>query len=163
MTDREAIQVGRLEALWLKPGRGAEMEPISRARADDGGLVGNLHRGGRRQVTVVALEAWRDAEAELGTAVPPEARRANLLIRGIDLKERRGHTLAVGGAHLEITGETKPCRRMDQAQPGLKDALEPDWRGGVLAHVVREGEISVGDEVRLLPPDPGVDLEHLRH
>jgi len=28
-------------------------------------------------------------------------------------------------------------------------ALAPDWRGGVLGRVISDGEIAVGDEVRI--------------
>ncbi|HQS70796.1 MAG TPA: MOSC domain-containing protein, partial [Novosphingobium sp.] len=32
---------------------------------------------------------------------------------------------------------------------GLKSALLPDWRGGVLGRVLTDGDIAVGDEVRI--------------
>ena len=38
---------------------------------------------------------------------------------------------------------------MDEIRPGLTAALTPDWRGGVLGRVVQDGEIAVGDEVRI--------------
>jgi len=38
---------------------------------------------------------------------------------------------------------------MDEASPGLREALEPDWRGGVCCRVLKGGLIAVGDEVTL--------------
>jgi len=34
--------------------------------------------------------------------------------------------------------------------PGLRAALTPDWRGGFLGRVTRDGEIAVGDEIRIV-------------
>ena len=56
------------------------------------------------------------------------------------------------GDHLviEITDECEPCERMEALHPGLRAAMTPDWRGGFLGRVVEDGEIAVGDEVRIL-------------
>jgi MOSC domain-containing protein YiiM len=51
---------------------------------------------------------------------------------------------------IEITGECDPCSRMEALQPGLRAALTPDWRGGFLGRVIEDGEIAVGDEIRIL-------------
>ena len=58
--------------------------------------------------------------------------------------------IAIGPSlRIETTGECDPCSRMDEVAPGLKAALMPFWRGGVLAKVLDDGEIAVGDEIRI--------------
>lgn len=127
------------------------MDPVEQAMlVVDEGLVGNANRGGRRQVTVLDAEAWERVAAELDVDVDPAARRANLLVRGVDLAATRGRYLRIGRGLIEIGGETRPCNRMDEACPGLQDALHPEWRGGVYGIVTVGGEIEVGDEVELL-------------
>lgn len=141
---------GRVEAIWLKPERKGPMEPAREAELVAGrGLAGNAHQGGRRQVTVISCEAWEAVREELGVDVPHEARRANLLVSGVELEGTVGRILEVGGARMEIGGETRPCARMDEAEAGLKEAMVPAWRGGVYAVVLDDGRVRAGDSVRL--------------
>lgn len=139
---------GRLEAIWIKRAKLGPMDAADGAELVVGrGLAGNANQGGRRQVTIVDVEAWGRATAELGVAVEPVARRGNLLVSGIELARSRGKVLRIGGCRLEIGGETLPCERMDEASPGLQAALGPEWRAGAFAMVLEGGAIRVGDEV----------------
>ena len=62
-----------------------------------------------------------------------------------------GARIAVGATLvIEITDECEPCERMDALHEGLRAALTPDWRGGFLGRVIQDGEIAVGDEIRIL-------------
>lgn len=109
------------------------------------GLVGNANQGGRRQITLIDEAAWRDATTELGVEVDPSARRANVLLRGIDLEDSRGRLLLLGGSLIRIFGEVRPCSLMDEAQMGLRSALGSQWRGGVFGEIVEGGTIRVDD------------------
>jgi MOSC domain-containing protein YiiM len=124
------------------------MDPVTEATLVAGsGLERNANQGGRRQVTVISLERWRDMMAELGRELDPSARRANLMVSGIDLAHTRDRVLRVGGCRLRVNGETKPCERMDEAAPGLRAIMTPDWRGGLYAEALDDGIIQVGDDV----------------
>ena len=111
------------------------------------GLAGNANQGGRRQVTLITEESWASATAELGRPLSPATRRANLLLAGLDLENTRGRILRIGPARLRIWTECTPCYQMDEAWPGLEDALRPPGRAGACAQVLEGGEIRVGDEV----------------
>jgi MOSC domain-containing protein YiiM len=138
----------RIETIWLKTGRRGPMQRVPEATLIEGvGLDGNAERGGRRQVTLLDADAWERATGELGIPVDPSARRANFLVRGIDLAHSVDQVLRLGSCTVRIRGETRPCGRMDEAAMGLRERLEPEWRGGVYATVVEGGPIVVGDPV----------------
>lgn len=140
--------MSRLEAIWLKRAKRGPMDPRQRARLLAGqGIEGNADFCTLRQVTLLAAERWREAEAELGFEVDPTARRANLLLSGVDLKRSRQRVLRIGTVRILLRGETRPCERMNEACPGLRRALEPDWRAGAWGEVLDDGEIAVGDAV----------------
>lgn len=147
---------GTLAAIWIKRARRAPMDAAARATLVAGaGLAHNADQGGHRQVTLIEEERWTDVRRELNADVPPAARRANLMVRGVRLAETRGRTLAIGPARLRIVGETRPCAQMNEAHAGLRDALRRDWRGGVYGEVLEGGEIAVGDPVRWLDDTDG--------
>lgn len=102
-----------------------------------------------RQVTVLTREAWEAACGDLGEAPAWTTRRANILIDGLRVEGKLGQTIRIGDLELEITGETDPCNRMDEQVAGLRQALTPDWRGGVTCRVRHDGRIAVGDAVTL--------------
>jgi MOSC domain-containing protein YiiM len=147
---------GTLRGIARRAFPGAAMEVIERAQISLAlGVVGDARgivKAGktRRQVSLMELGDWRAALAEVGADAPWQLRRANLLVDGLDLPQRPGAVLRIGAtARVEVTTECDPCIRMEQVAPGLMQALAPDWRGGVLARVVAEGEIRVGDPIRI--------------
>ena len=84
---------------------------------------------------------------ELGSEAEPETRRANVLVSGIDLRASRDRVLRLGGTRVRVAGEVKPCERMEEAVPGLRAAMYPDWRGGAFAQILDGGVVTVGDAV----------------
>src|SRR5512144_1466453 len=81
LSSEGGIVAGRLEHIWIKRAHRGEMDGRQRGTMRAGrGLEGNANQGGRRQVTVLALEAWNDATAEIGERIDPARRRANLLV-----------------------------------------------------------------------------------
>lgn len=142
--------------IYLRPASRLPVKEVSVTLAvQDRGLAGDHAGGGRRQVTMLDRDRWLDVCAELGTPLDPGARRANLVLAGVDLQQCVGRRLRIGGAVVEVLGQTRPCELMDRALEGLGSALARDWRGGAYGRILEGGEIRVGDPVRLLDPEPG--------
>jgi MOSC domain-containing protein YiiM len=128
------------------------MLPLERTEVSlAAGVAGDTRgRPGLRQVTLLSAGAWLEACAIAGTDLPWLARRANILVDGLDLRDAVGAVIHLGdGVELLVTGELDPCKRMDAASPGLRLALADDWRGGVTCRVRRGGWLAVGATARV--------------
>ena len=139
---------GRLERIWLKRAQRGPMDPVDTATlVEDKGVADSANFGSHRQVTLIALERWLEMMAELDADVDPSARRADLMISGVDLERSRERLLRIGDCLLRIGGEVRPCERMEEAYRGLRDVMVPQWGGGAWGEVLRGGTIAVGDPV----------------
>lgn len=141
---------GRLKAIWLKRERGGTMDAVAEVTAQvGGGLAGDANFGRtRRQVTLIEKEVFDALKDEFGSLVDPALRRANLMVSGVRLADTRDRKLRIGDCLLQVRGETRPCTLMEDQLTGLRDALDPGWRGGVFCTVLSDARIQVGDEVR---------------
>jgi MOSC domain-containing protein YiiM len=105
----------------------------------------------KRQVSLIEAECVTAALAEAGAVLDWSDCRRNLLVQGLRLPREEGARVRIGASLVvEVTGECDPCERMDALHRGLRAALTPDWRGGFLCRVVDDGEITIGDEIRIL-------------
>jgi MOSC domain-containing protein YiiM len=142
---------GRVLAIARREKSRAPMEEIESASVTTEAGVEGDSRGNpdERQVTVLTRESWQAACDELGKQIPWTTRRSNILIEGMRIEGQLGKTIRIGDLALQITGETDPCNRMEEQVAGLRQALTPDWRGGVTCRVMSSGQIAVGDAVDL--------------
>lgn len=158
---------GRLDAIFLRPGRREPARSVDRVSALAGrGLLGDRKAdktsargaGGARQVSLIQAEHLPVLCALLQRAeLDPALLRRNLLVSGINLlaarslfKDQPLH-LQIGTARLEISGPCDPCSHMEEALgAGGYNAMR--GHGGMTARVLESGEMAVGDVVTVLRP-----------
>ena len=124
---------------------------VEGVNGDFRGGMASTKPGRIRQVSLLERECWDAAAAEVHCPYEWWNSRRNLLVDGLRLPREPGTKVQVGATLvIEITDECDPCERIEVLHPGLRAALTPDWRGGFLGRVIQDGEITVGDEIRIL-------------
>ncbi|WP_337185316.1 MOSC domain-containing protein [Phenylobacterium sp.] len=121
-----------------------------------------------RQVHLIHEELFTEL-AGRGFDISPGLMGENVTTRGVDLLGlSRGARLRLGGsAVVMVTGLRNPCLQLEALAPGLMAAClgrgadgEPVRKAGVMAVVVRGGEVRAGDPILVEPP--GGPVEPLR-
>ncbi len=127
--------------VFLKPKHGVPVIPVEQCTAvAEQGLVGDVSFGrAARQVLLIDRETLKEFDLAPGDV------RENLTVSGVSLSG--ACRLSVGEVILQITGDCAPCSTMDELQPGLQERIR--GRRGVLARVVRGGQIHIGDQVSI--------------
>ena len=144
--------MGQIAGIARHSERRGPIETLTSVRVSpEFGVEGDRNGGKeKRQVSLLEAGDWAAAMSETGGDLPWWERRANFLVAGLDLPQRDGIRLRIGeDVVLEVRAEIDPCDRMEELQPGLRQALTPDWRGGAGAKVISGGTVSVGDEIRI--------------
>ena len=142
--------IGRVVALAIKREKGTPLEEVDAVEVSEEGISGNIPQKDYRRITLINKGDWEAAQADIEGDRPWQTRRANILVEGLNMAELLNREIAIGPVRLLINGETKPCGLMDELQPGLRQALTPDCRGGVYGSVLEGGTISTDETIELL-------------
>jgi MOSC domain-containing protein YiiM len=136
--------VAELVGIWRAPARRIPMESLDETTVREDGLEGCAHaRSGKRSILFVAADDLASLDLEPGIV------RENFTVSGAEVMTWPvGQRVAVGEAEFEISMVCDPCHLMEEIRPGLQAELE--GKRGMLASVVRTGQVRVGDDVRPL-------------
>jgi hypothetical protein len=149
-------QEGRVEAIVVAPDAEAPMARVRSARARAGrGLEGDRYFEQRgtfsdtydrgHDLTLI------DAAVLDDLGLTPEAARRNIVTRGIDLNGLVGRPFAIGGLACFGQRLCEPCAHLERLTPGTLRPLI--HRGGLRVDLLADGEIAVGDQVRVVSGD----------
>jgi MOSC domain-containing protein YiiM len=153
--------MGSVVGLFISPGPGERMQARAVVRALAGqGLEGDRYAIGAgsysraarqvaRHVSLIGREAMEAANEELNGRglVPfePHETRRNIVVEGVDVYALLGRRFHIGTVRLRGSGPTRPCHVPSAAagKAGFKEAY--DDRGGILAEILSDGLISIGN------------------
>ena len=159
-------QQGRVASLHLHPATpGTPLKTVDQIELiERKGILGEPRYYGRvsretgqpskRQVSLIEQEQIAEHAVTLGLqSIPPGAVRSNIETVGINLVALIGNEIEIGDAVLFLYAPRDPCAKMDAICQGLRDLMMNN-RQGVLAQVVRSGQVRVGDPIRVRQLEP---------
>lgn len=145
---------GRLEEICVMSAAGQPVRKLETVRAIAGvGLEGDRYVSGKgtfpsgppgSALTIIAAEVCETFEPPLA----PHEHRRNLVTRGIDLNGLVGRNFMIGDLQCRGMRLCEPCTVVQRyaARPVLRQLVH---RGGLRVDILKDGVITVGDEVRV--------------
>ena len=137
----------------ISPG-GIPKTPVAVGAVMFSGLRGDGHNHAKHNsplqaLSIIDIEDLEDLRRE-GYDVYPGATGENLTLSGLDVDalEVGDRLRFAGGVEIELTKVRKPCYVLDAIDPQLKTGIF--GRCGVLAKVLREGEIRAGETMEVI-------------
>lgn len=120
------------------------------------GIEGDRYRSGAgfysdrpeegRQVTLFEVETLEALERDHRIVLKPADHRRNVTTRGVPLNHLVGQRFRIGGAVLEATRLSTPCRHIEQIT-GQEVFTPMLHRSGLHARILVGGPVRVGDTV----------------
>ena len=145
-----------IKAICISEKKGTQKRPVPSARlVENWGIAGDAHAGHwHRQVSLLSFEKVEAFRAK-GAQVEFGAFGENLVVEGFDFRALPvGTRFQCGDVLLEMTQIGKECHTHCAIYQVMGECIMP--REGVFARVLRGGELHVGDELTLIPPDPSI-------
>lgn len=158
MTDTPSGRAGRVVGLQ-RSGGGVPKMGVERTRVLLTGMEGDWqrdrrHHGGPDRALCLYSMELIDALVAEGHPIAPGTVGENVTIEGVDWRDMRpGARVTIGTVEVELTDFAAPCRTIRESFAGerfkrISEKLYPGW-SRVYARVTKEGEIEVGDAVRV--------------
>ena len=138
---------GKIKAISVSKEKGQKKKNIAMALLkEDFGIVGDVHAGSERQVSLLAEESIEKMKQK-GLNVGAGDFAENITTQGIDLLGLKiGTKIKIGkGIILDINQIGKVCHDKCDIYYQAGDCVMP--KEGIFAKVVKGGEIKVGDEI----------------
>ncbi len=145
-------QQGSVEWLSIRPAKREVLQVLEKVTVLENGFAGDHYAGrsGNRSVTLIQQEHITAIASLLHREeIDAADLRRNVVVSGINLLALKGREFKVGTAILKMTGLCHPCSRMEETLgSGGYNAVR--GHGGIIARVIKPGEIILGDKVMAL-------------
>lgn len=140
-----------VKAICISEKKGEQKHPVDKIEVKvDHGIVGDAHSGNwHRQISLLGKESVAKVQSAIDYTLEPGAFAENILTEGIELFTLPiGTVLEIGETLCEVTQIGKECHHGCAIRRLAGDCVMP--REGIFVKVLREGEITPGDEIRIL-------------
>lgn len=150
-----AVDGGRVDAIHIGAVHSGPLQALERARLIPGiGIEGDRHatenakvrRHGGRELTLVEAESLDYLADEHDISLAPGSTRRNVTTRGVRLADLIGREFRIGEVRVRGLEQCEPCAHMEElvGQPVMRPLVH---RAGIVAEILSEGEIEIGDPI----------------
>lgn len=146
--------MAKIIGICISEKKGTQKSEVESARLiEDFGIENDAHAGKwHRQVSLLSYDKIEEFRKK-GANVDFGAFGENIIIDEFDFRNMPvGTRFQIGEALLELSQIGKECHSHCAIYHAVGDCIMP--REGVFTEVIRGGEIKVGDEVKMISPDP---------
>lgn len=145
--------MGSIQSILIRPERKGVPLRKENVVVHASGILGEheLKPDSKRHVTIISADALAEVAATVGFQGDAHAAsRRNICVDALPDEDLVGRRISFGEkVILEVVCYCNPCKRMDENfGDGAIEAFEK--KAGWGARVIQQGEISIGDEFRLL-------------
>ncbi|NPV93352.1 MAG: MOSC domain-containing protein [Firmicutes bacterium] len=145
--------IGQVVGICLSEKRGSGKRNIGQGYLREGyGLVGDAHAGTERPISVLSIEAVREAAVPKGIEAGPGDFAENITVQGLDLKGiKKGQRLRLGEAEVEVLQVGK---EIDASHTFSFHGMALLVTQGCFCGVTHGGQVRVGDQAEFLVQTP---------
>lgn len=146
--------MAKIIGICISEKKGTQKNEVPSARLiEDFGIENDAHAGKwHRQVSILSYDKIEEFRKK-GANVDFGAFGENIIIDEFDFRNMPiGTRFQIGDALLELSQIGKECHSHCAIYHAVGDCIMP--REGVFTEVIKGGDIKVGDEVKMIAPDP---------
>ena len=149
----------KLHSIFICESAGLPMQAVNSIMAvQNEGLLGDRYQSKKGywdpvegcQLTIITLDEINRAQKKLPISLELGQHRRNLVLEAIQPKKLINRSIQIGEAIFQFDKPRPPCGYLDQlVKKGTAKALRKN--SGFCFKIVKGGQLSVGDDVLILP------------
>ena len=146
--------MAKVFAIAISKNLKGKMENVSSVKVVTGkGIVNDRkfkdNNDKKKQITLIEIENIKYYNEITGTSIPAMEFRRNIITEGIRLNELVGKEIGIGEIKVKAHDLCIPCKYLQDSFKQKNVIKELLFKGGLRCELLTDGQISVGDSIKI--------------